>query len=56
MRRQKRHPDQEPLFDLCGVCGHPYLGGHRGCWTALDRWVRLDNLDDWAGQPNRAIL
>ncbi|ORV65299.1 hypothetical protein AWC03_02830 [Mycobacterium europaeum] len=57
--------DQLPLWWYCDVCGCPHYWlqdtwlrrvQHRHCGTAMDRWFRSDNRDDWINEPNRAVL
>ncbi|SHW96631.1 Uncharacterised protein [Mycobacteroides abscessus subsp. abscessus] len=40
---------QLPLLEPCGVCSglvaYNRHDAHRACITALDRWIRDDNLD-----------
>lgn len=40
---------QFPLYELCDVCSglvaYNHDDAHRACITALDRWIRDDNLD-----------
>lgn len=40
---------QLPLYEPCGVCSglvaYDQDDAHRACITALDRWIRPDNLD-----------
>lgn len=58
MQRPRGHdPGQLALWGYCDICGGPAYraGQHRACWAALDRWMRPDNLADWA-DPNRIAL
>lgn len=40
---------QLPLYEPCGVCSglvaYDRPDAHRACITAIDRWIRDDNLD-----------
>ncbi len=44
---------QLPLYETCDVCGRIIFGHttgqpnppHKACGTALDRWIRDDNLN-----------
>ncbi|WP_441957908.1 hypothetical protein [Mycolicibacterium houstonense] len=37
---------QLTLIDICPICGElDQEVGHKACTTALERWIRDDNLD-----------